>query len=431
MNHLPPDWIKLPEVKEIKSRVVDFFRAELNVDLPIIKDPRLCRLLPVWFEIFEELNISPQFVFILRDPNEVAASSRKMKNFKVMKTLVLYMHYLISAETLSRNYPRAIVTYAELCNDWKAVISRIKKEADIVFPDRDVAESTVGSFISKDLNHYSPSDSQDEFISESLSNFSSQLYELLAIFSAQNIAQIDTFYQSYWNHFNIIKDWFVYDKQVLDLEQELVWPAERAKQAHHQGAKSILYWTSETVDDWRDNKIVCNSNFDDEEQVLKFIFPEEIASVKSLRYRVIDRPALVTMKSFLLLDNKGYSVWKWDGKSQIITEMSAYGFALPNFSNDDHLCFYTMQRGFNANIELPIEALSQIKEGWSLVISISYQEANESLPLVFSYLSKNKLNKQITEMKQQKQRDYENSIRLEAQLELLKELLLNEIDDVL
>ena len=46
-----------------------------------VKDPRLCRLLPLWHTIFEQFNSEPHYVIIVRNPLEVVASLQKRDGF--------------------------------------------------------------------------------------------------------------------------------------------------------------------------------------------------------------------------------------------------------------------------------------------------------------------------------------------------------------
>ena len=52
-----------------------------------VKDPRLCRLMPLWFPIFETLPAEPHFVLTIRHPWEVAESLRKTRRPRVFKKL--------------------------------------------------------------------------------------------------------------------------------------------------------------------------------------------------------------------------------------------------------------------------------------------------------------------------------------------------------
>ena len=42
-----------------------------------LKDPRMCRLMPLWFRIFDAAKIDPFFILSIRHPSEVAGLLRR------------------------------------------------------------------------------------------------------------------------------------------------------------------------------------------------------------------------------------------------------------------------------------------------------------------------------------------------------------------
>ena len=70
-------WWRSVDIRPLKERLRDLVGEHLKtVRRPWgFKDPRTCRLLPLWGEILEELDVSPRFVWAVRHPAE---SSRSM-----------------------------------------------------------------------------------------------------------------------------------------------------------------------------------------------------------------------------------------------------------------------------------------------------------------------------------------------------------------
>ena len=73
---LPKNWLESPATLEAKSRLSDLLRSESHRQqgLWAIKDPRSSLLLPLWFELAQELNLPLRLLLAVRDPAEVVGS---------------------------------------------------------------------------------------------------------------------------------------------------------------------------------------------------------------------------------------------------------------------------------------------------------------------------------------------------------------------
>jgi len=72
----PPGWWRGKKLQPIKTRLVEHVAQQLahHSGWWGFKDPRTCRLLPLWSEIFEILDVLPHYVWVVRSPGESAAS---------------------------------------------------------------------------------------------------------------------------------------------------------------------------------------------------------------------------------------------------------------------------------------------------------------------------------------------------------------------
>jgi hypothetical protein len=73
---LPEAWWADPQIQTVKREIVGFLQRRIGAMSFGFKDPRTARLLPVWNQIFRELNLAPKFVLCLRNPAQVARSLR-------------------------------------------------------------------------------------------------------------------------------------------------------------------------------------------------------------------------------------------------------------------------------------------------------------------------------------------------------------------
>ena len=92
---------------------------------PLLKDPRVSVLLPLWRPVFEDAGLSPLCVIPVRDPLEVAGSLAKRDGFHRDKSILVWCAYMLAAERYSRDLPRVFVSYDALLRDWRPQAARI------------------------------------------------------------------------------------------------------------------------------------------------------------------------------------------------------------------------------------------------------------------------------------------------------------------
>lgn len=120
-----------------------------------LKDPRLCRLVPLWRSLLEGLGHSPRFVLLARPAAEVAASLRKRDAFAEAKSDLLWLEHLLAAERDTRGTRRAFLTYDGLLGDGCGSLARIARQLGL---DRRAAieatESGIETFLDPGLRHH-------------------------------------------------------------------------------------------------------------------------------------------------------------------------------------------------------------------------------------------------------------------------------------
>lgn len=96
-----------------------------NADVVAVKDPRNCRVVPLWLEVAASVHARPGAVLMIRHPNEVAASLQRRDGLSRSRAHLLWIRYLLDAERATRGTPRAFVSYEALLEDWRGEIGRI------------------------------------------------------------------------------------------------------------------------------------------------------------------------------------------------------------------------------------------------------------------------------------------------------------------
>ena len=140
---------------EWKARAVQLFRAEFGEAIhPLLKDPRVSVLLPMWREVLEAAGVGARVVIPVRHPLAVAGSLARRDRFPVEKSVLLWTLYMLAAEAGSRDLPRAFVSYDNLLADWRSEVAAMERALGAPLPrltERAAAE--IDRFLSPDLRH--------------------------------------------------------------------------------------------------------------------------------------------------------------------------------------------------------------------------------------------------------------------------------------
>ncbi len=153
LRPLPEGWESREAVRACRLGILSILRREfVGSPLWAVKDPRLCRLLPLWRGLFAEVAAEPRFVLVVRHPSEVAASLATRDQLPASKSHLLYLEHLLSAERLTRGQPRVFVTYDQLLSDGVGTARRVGSALGITWP---VAPAAAGSggFLRRSLRH--------------------------------------------------------------------------------------------------------------------------------------------------------------------------------------------------------------------------------------------------------------------------------------
>lgn len=152
---VPEGWVQSETVGRYRTRIIEILRHDFSGS-PLwgIKDPRICRLLPLWLSILKDLRCKPYFLIVTRNPLEVAGSLAARDNFPTSKSLLLWLRHVIEAERDTRRYPRAFINYEAFLHDWRRIMSHAARELRLIWPNEASAVSPeVDHFLCAHLRH--------------------------------------------------------------------------------------------------------------------------------------------------------------------------------------------------------------------------------------------------------------------------------------
>lgn len=160
---LPEGWLDQASMGPFHDELTALIRAEFGqATLWAIKDPRLCRLLPLWLRALSHLEIEPKLIFALRHPAEVVGSLMRRNALSAAEGSLLWLRHLAEPVQASQGIRSCIVEYDQLLGDWRTCMARIATELDIVWPtsSQDCA-ADVDAHLRKDLRHQFSSATKD------------------------------------------------------------------------------------------------------------------------------------------------------------------------------------------------------------------------------------------------------------------------------
>jgi len=125
-----------------------------DVSYPLLKDPRVTVLLPLWRTALTDLDVGLRCVIPVRHPLAVAGSLSRRNGFSAEKSVLLWTAYMLAAEAYTRDLPRAFVSYDGLLGDWRAEVARIETAHGAKLPKlNDTAAQAIGQFLTPELRH--------------------------------------------------------------------------------------------------------------------------------------------------------------------------------------------------------------------------------------------------------------------------------------
>ena len=146
-----------PDEAGWRSEAAELFRREYRgAKTPLLKDPRVSVLMPLWRPVLEGERLSLRCVIPVRHPLAVAGSLERRDQFPTAKSVLLWMTYMLAAEVGSRDLPRAFLDYDSLLADWRPEVARLEAALGEPLPNlTDSAGKKIDAFLSPELRHNS------------------------------------------------------------------------------------------------------------------------------------------------------------------------------------------------------------------------------------------------------------------------------------
>jgi hypothetical protein len=141
----------------IRSIIQDEFG---NANVFVLKDPRICRFIPIYRAVLTELGIRIQPFIMIRNPLEVSASLLVRNKMPNSHSLLLWLRHSLDAEKHTRDIDRVFLNYDQIVSNVRGVIALLQGSLDQYLPlysnQQDINDQIV-RFVRQDLRHHESS----------------------------------------------------------------------------------------------------------------------------------------------------------------------------------------------------------------------------------------------------------------------------------
>ncbi|MFC5437002.1 glycosyltransferase [Rhodanobacter umsongensis] len=162
-RELREGWLEQLQAAGFLDELMALIAGEFG-DAPIwaVKDPRLCRLLPLWLMALEKLGIEAKLIFAIRHPGEVVGSLVQRNGLPAAIASLIWLRHLQEPVKASRYGRRCIVDYDVLLGDWRSTVELIATSLEVQWPvPSSSCSSQVDAHLRHDLRHQHAASAQN------------------------------------------------------------------------------------------------------------------------------------------------------------------------------------------------------------------------------------------------------------------------------
>ena len=425
MRPLPPDWWKAAQFAGCEQDIRDLLVSEFNGVLPVIKDPRLCKTLPLWLQAMTALGGKPLFVLCARSPAAVVQSEKVMKGLPALQSLLLYLDYSLHAEIHTRGHPRVAVAYPDLLADWCTVLKRIATTLGLSLPVDDPAFlAAADDFISQGLNRSDKAEADQLEHCGALATLAGDVFKGLCELDSR---RLQTLHARYLETCQLLDPWVtLLDKALIAARKD---PCLDFGDITVPRMKAAVSWPNPDTgkfDDANRTTVIYNCCG---EQSLLFTLPTPPG--RHLRLSICNRPVTVVLRAGRLRSGSRV-LWQFDKTLPALSGHSDTVIDITNYNVERLSRWLVLDAAHYLDLDLGGD-LSGARDDCVLELDLRVEDSRAALqPLAFKYrlLDKfreesNRHERDQTIIGQQRmlERMREELLRAEAQLELLKDLV--------
>ncbi len=155
-----PAWYTTVRYGEFLPRAAQVLADEYGpASLIALKDPRMCRIFPIWRQMLADEGFDTKVIIALRNPVEVAASLLHRNGVSEVHGLLLWLRHTLEAEHASRGLDRCVVSYEALMSRPVDLMTDLQNQLGLVWPRLSTkVAGEIATFISPRLRHHKAAD---------------------------------------------------------------------------------------------------------------------------------------------------------------------------------------------------------------------------------------------------------------------------------
>ena len=156
LGSIPTSWFSSGQAEIYKERLIGILNVQFEeFNIGLIKDPRICKLVPLWESVLSEMDVQSHYVICVRNPLEIAKSLNNRNRFELQYALSLWFINLRLLESETRTLRRVFVRYEDILLNYTGVIQHVNHHLDteLQFSTANI-EKQVSSFLRNSLRHY-------------------------------------------------------------------------------------------------------------------------------------------------------------------------------------------------------------------------------------------------------------------------------------
>ena len=154
-------WYASPVADEFRERAQALLHEEFGKSrLFVLKDPRICRLLPFWNDAIRAFGAERFVVSPIRNPLDVSMSLEVRDGFDSSIGHLLWLRNVLDAEMFSRNLTRSYLRYETLLSEAHNVVDMLGHSLGVSWPRRVSVDTQmeIDEFISPEFHHHRAGD---------------------------------------------------------------------------------------------------------------------------------------------------------------------------------------------------------------------------------------------------------------------------------
>jgi hypothetical protein len=153
---IPRSWLRSKSAYAFQTRLTDEIASGYgDGTFILIKEPRICRLAPLYLDALDVLEIEPLVILLIRHPAEVIRSIYERDGGDVRTHELRWLRHLIESEEASRTCTRVWSSFDQVLEDWRTTAQSISEGLGIAWPNEfEQVGAEVGNVLRPRQRHH-------------------------------------------------------------------------------------------------------------------------------------------------------------------------------------------------------------------------------------------------------------------------------------